>query len=419
MIEKAQPNDRRLMSQPVSVVVYTPANMNAIDGSSVWIQTITLALADVPGVDVTLLLSHGVTTERMIGPLLASPNVTVIDPIAEGLTESDPLTLDESATILSRMTSKGADVVVVRGMDAAHRFSKKRRLRGRLWPYLTDIPQSAEDVDTESRERMTQIMSAAPILLCQTEELRLFVESQFPAVKGKGRVFPPAIPRDISPTVLPPPNSGDLRLCYSGKFARTWNTYEMCELPAALAARGINATLTMVGDKINRDPARPEFVTKMRSKLESSPRVDWVGGVAREQSIAHMAQAHIGLSWRAPELDDSLELSTKLLEYCAAGTPPVLNRTPMHEHIFGIEYPLFVDQHSPVLDLLESVARSPDTYQVALGKTSQITVDYTLDRASQRLSELIAETLNSRDSWTLTRLGWMRRKGLVDRSGHR
>jgi len=389
------------MSQPVSVVVYTPANMNAIDGSSVWIQTITLALADLPEVDVTLLLSHAITTERMIGPLRTNPNVRLIDPIAEGLTESDPLTLDEAAAILSRMTSKGADVVVVRGMDAAHRFSRQRRLRRRLWPYLTDIPQRTEDVDTESRERMTRVMSAAPILLCQTEELRSFVEAQFPAVRGKGRVFPPAIPRDISPTLLAPPTPENLRLCYAGKFARSWNTYEMCDLPSRLGTRGIATTLTMVGDKINRDPSRPEFVVKMRGKLESALGVDWVGGVSREQSIAHMAQAHIGLSWRAPELDDSLELSTKLLEYCAAGTPPVLNRTPMHERIFGSDYPLFVDQQSPVLDVLESVARRPETYQTVLERISQVTDDYTLDRASQRLSELITETPPGRNSGTL------------------
>lgn len=393
------------MSKPVTIVVYTPANMNAIDGSSVWIQTVTLALADIRGVDVTLLLSHAITTERMLGPLLTKPNVSVIDPIAEGLAESDPLTLDEAAKTLSQMTSNGADVVVVRGMDAAHRFSRQRRLRGRLWPYLTDIPQRTEDVDTESREKMTQIMSAAPILLCQTDELRSFVEAEFPAVRGKGRVFPPAIPRDISSTVLPPPSPKSLRLSYAGKFARSWNTYEMCDLPSQLAARGIEATLTMVGDKINRDPSRPEFVAEMRAKLESSPGVDWVGGVSRELSIAHMAQAHIGLSWRATELDSSLELSTKLLEYCAAGTPPVLNRTPMHERIFGRDYPLFVDQQSPVLDVLESVARSAETYQGALKKTAGVTDDYTLDRASEHLSELIAETPNSPNSWILRRLG--------------
>ena len=400
-----RPEALRLMTKPVSVVVYTPANMNAIDGSSVWIQTIALALAEIPGVDVTLLLSHAITTERMLGPLMASPRVTVVDPVARGLTEIEPLALDEAGKILSRLSSRGTDVVVVRGMDAAHRFSKQRRLRGKLWPYLTDIPQRIEDVDARSRGRMKQIMSASPVLLCQTEELRSFVETQFPAARGKARVFPPAIPRDISPTVLPPPDPRSLRLCYSGKFARAWNTYEMCELPTELVARGIDATLTMVGDKINRDPDWPEFVSEMRSKLESSSGVDWVGGVSREQSIAHMAQAHIGLSWRAPELDDSLELSTKLLEYCAAGTPPVLNRTPMHEHIFGTEYPLFVDHQSPVLDVLESVARSPEAYQAGVETAYRITNDYTLDRASQRLTELIEETLGDRPSRTMRRLG--------------
>ncbi|MDK7243625.1 hypothetical protein, partial [Neisseria subflava] len=47
--------------------------------------------------------------------------------------------------------------------------------------------------------------------------------------------------------------------------------------------------------------------------------------------------------WRAPALDLSLEISTKVLESCAVGVPPLLNRTVAHEELLGADYPLFVD----------------------------------------------------------------------------
>jgi len=392
------------MPRSVSIVVYSPANMNAIDGSSVWTQTMTLALAGVENVDVTLLLSHAKSTDRLLRPLLDHPEITVIDPVADRLTDNEPLSLDQAAAILSRMARHGSQAFVVRGARAAHRFAQERRLAGKLWPYLTDLPQRANDIDDHAHRAVSAIMSASPILMCQTEEMALFLETQFPSVAGKSWLFPPAIPEDISPVILPAPTATDLRLCYAGKFASKWKTHEMCDLPTRLADRGIEARLTMVGDKVNQDADRPGFVMEMIRKLEFSPGVEWVGGVSRERSIELMSSAHVGVSWRAAELNDSLELSTKLLEYCAAGTPPLLNRTAMHERIFGKEYPLFVGTDGSVVDLLEDVVRKPEVYEAAIGSISGISNDYTLGRAIDRLSDLVDTMFPG----IQTRLRWWR-----------
>ena len=365
----------------------------------------TLALAGVENVDVTLLLSHAISTDRMLRPLLDHAEITVVDPIADRLTDHESLSLDRAAAILSRMARRGSQAFVVRGARAAHRLAHEQRLRGKLWPYLTDLPQRAEDIDDHAHKLVSEIMSAAPVLMCQTEEMALFLESHFPSVVEKSWLFPPAIPGDISPVVLPAPNAEDFQLCYAGKFAPKWKTHEMCDLPAQLADRGIQARVTMVGDKVNQDADRPEFVIEMIRKLEFSPGVDWLGGVSRERSIELMSSAHIGLSWRATELDDSLELSTKLLEYCAAGTPPLLNRTAMHERIFGKDYPLFVDRDTSIVDLLESIVRDSEVYRTALDSISGLTSNYTLGRATERLSglvEMMFPAVKSRRWW------WMR-----------
>lgn len=370
-----------------SVLVYSPANLSAIDGSSVWTQTTALALASAPDLHVSILLSHDVTNERLIKPLRTNPNIEIIDPFGRKLKNPAPsLTPDRAAQTVSEIvTSQHVDAVILRGVAVAERFAQEDDLQGKLWPYLTDIPQIASQVDDAWKARIAAIMEASPILLCQTEELRSFLEETFESVVGKTRLFPPILPEGIEPHTLGPPTVSDLRLCYAGKFASHWNTLEMCALPAKLAAEGVHATLTMVGDKINKDPHRPEFVTEMRRALETSEGVIWVGGVSRAESLGYMAQAHVGLSWRAQALDDSLELSTKLLEYCASGTPPLLNRTKMHERIFDAAYPLFVDSETDVAEFLTHLTHNPSTYLQALDAISEAGDDYAMSRAGERL----------------------------------
>src|SRR2546429_9858944 len=78
----------------------------------------------------------------------------------------------------------------------------------------------------------------------------------------------------------------------------------------------------------------------MRAALEGGG-VTWHGGRSREEARRLPGSCDIGLSWRHPDLDASLELSTKVLEFGALGLPVILNRTPMHEALLGADYPLF------------------------------------------------------------------------------
>jgi hypothetical protein len=65
----------------------------------------------------------------------------------------------------------------------------------------------------------------------------------------------------------------------------------------------------------------------------------------------------VGVSWRHSRLDDSLELSTKVLEYGMLGRPCILNRTAMHERVFGLEYPLYANTMLEFVELLVQAAR--------------------------------------------------------------
>lgn len=374
---------------PVSVLVYGDVNMNIIDGSSVWTQSVCLALASVSRVTVTLLLKTPQTNDRLLSPLVKHPNVEIVDP---GPSKGDPsnpeeLTPKKASELIDGLSNW--DRVLVRGFAVADTLAGLPELNGRLWVYLTDVPQNAVDVTTQSEQSMGRIGSAAEVVFCQTEELRSFMEANFPEVRGKAWLLPPAIPNELTPDGGPPPSPSDLRLVYSGKFASAWNTLDMSRLPKALADRGVSASLTVLGDKFNRDPNDPGYVEAMRASLETAPGVQWLGGMSRDEALAQAGKAHVALSWRDRSMNDSLELSTKLIEYCAVGTPPVLNRTPMHEALLGSDYPLFADTERDVVGVLERIANDPVTHDTALSRTAGVRGDFTLASNAARLTRLV------------------------------
>ena len=322
-------------------LVYGDIDLNLIDGSAIWLQSVTQALARA-GCAVTLVLKAPVRTSRLIAPLLAEPGVTVRRPfeehLPEGLRRPGPARAAAAAGLLARLDAEQPhDLVVLRGLAVTSAVAKSEAFDGRLWPYLTDVPQSVPGLTPEAADELGMIASAARYLLCQTEELRCFLEGSIPAACGKCVLLPPML-ADIPAARGAAAPGTPLRLVYTGKFAPRWNTLEMTELPGLLAARGIASELHMAGDKIHDDASG--YQQRMRAALDTDG-VTWHGGHSREEAMRLAASCDIGLSWRHPDLDASLELSTKVLEFGALGLPVILNRTPMHEALLGADYPLF------------------------------------------------------------------------------
>ncbi|MFD0685370.1 glycosyltransferase [Actinomadura fibrosa] len=354
------------------------------------------------GCEVTLVLKAPVRTGRLVDPLRALPGVTVRSPHAEGMIDHEggmPARL--AAQILARVDAEergpsgepGFDLVVVRGRRLAGKLSAGP-MAGRLWTYLTDVPQSAAEFDGASKGELRRIADASRVLLCQTEELRGFLESAVPATAGKSVLFPPVVvlPDGLETRREGTPDGRALKLVYTGKFAPRWNTYEMTSLPRLLAMRGVDAELHMVGDKIHDDPNDPGFATRMRTALESDQGVIWHGGHPRAEAMRLTAAGDVGLSWRHPEMDASLELSTKVLECGTLGVPVVLNRTPMHERLFGADYPLFAATETDVLDALTLIGKNPDVFTLAVERCRAAAADFTLDAAAGRLRTYLAQT---------------------------
>ncbi len=152
-----------------SALVYGEVDLGLIDGSAVWVTSVVEALVRA-GCDVTLQLK---AAPRPGSPLLetlrAQRAVRLVDPPAGRLkaTGRSALTPKEAATTLHALDGhENFDLVVIRGFRVATLLARDPAFSGRLWTYLTDIPQSVVDLDSGDRgqsDRDRRVVAIAPM----------------------------------------------------------------------------------------------------------------------------------------------------------------------------------------------------------------------------------------------------------------
>ncbi len=373
--------------RPLHLALYGEVDANIIDGSSVWLVSLAEMLAR-QGLRVTVLLRSPRRRDVLLGPLSAVAGVRLLDPGTE-----TPLDAGGAVRALERLSETDPfDALILRGSRTAFRATFSRRLRPRLWAYLTDIPQPNEPpASLRRRLRVWRIGWAAHRLLCQTPELAAHLVRLAPRAAGRCVAAPPMVPDEaVGALPLPPPSGTPLRLVYVGKFAPLWNTLEMTALPSALAGRGVAAELHMIGDKFQKSEA-VGFEERMRRALDTAAGVVWHRGHPRSAAMALAARGHVGMSWRAPGMDGSLELSTKLLEYGAVGLPVLCNPTPMHRRLFGDDYPLFAATADEVVSVLGRLAGDPTLHQAAAARSLEVARRFAFSRVGAELAAAVAE----------------------------
>lgn len=323
------------------VVLYGDVNLNIMDGSAAWLASLADTLTRTDSMVHVVLKAH-VTTDRLLARISNRDDIAIHPAVtAEGSPAMSP---KEAVTRLEGVIAEvGADVLIVRGREMSHAAAGSSLLSPILWSYITDYVFPATVIPKEQLAKLRYITQRSRRVFMQTEDSRSYFESIVPEAAGKTLLMTPPI-ADEAFVELTPRQPGPLRLVYSGKFHPDWRTLEMLQLPEALGEAGTDATLTVVGDKVFSPDA--QWNTDMRAGLaDPPPGVTWLGALPHAEALAVVSQHDIGLSWRTSNLDSSLEISTKMLEYAAAGTPPLLNRTDAHEQLLGHDYPLFLEDH--------------------------------------------------------------------------
>lgn len=363
-------------------------DLNYIDGSSIWAQTFALAFAATGSAHVRFIAKSKPERQELFGPVLASPAVEVIDGTdaahwgGKACRRLNSKQMAELAIALDRQSP--CQVLVVRGLEIASQLLDEPALLSRTWLYLTDIPQSVSEYSAELRGLVTALARQCGLLLCQSQGFVALWKQLVPGLDTtKVRIYSPVIP-DIDPSqsdVTARPS----RAVYAGKFKAEWMTLDMVREWPEVARAVPGAELVMIGDKIHNEPAAPTFKEDMHRALDSTARLRWLGALSRESVQQELLNAKVGLSWRAATMDDTVEYSTKILEYGGAGCAAILNRNPLHESLLGSDYPLFANSASEFRDALALAFQNEPVLRTAASRLRSLAERHTF---SARVAEI-------------------------------
>ncbi|QUE87297.1 glycosyltransferase [Exiguobacterium alkaliphilum] len=378
------------MTTPLRVLVYGDVNLNLIDGSAIWLTSVVSMLNQDPSIKVDVLLKRSITKPEVTAGIRELPNVRFIDVFADPTYQDAPyverkvLQADEAAGLIDELMKKEKyDLAFVRGFQLAYDLSQYEQTMAKTWTYITDFTHDHTQASEEELARLKQIASRSARMLCQTEAMKTYFESFLPTDRPF-LILNPMIPnvKEAVPTFAKPND----RLVYTGKFAPLWYSTEILDAFAKLRA-DYPAELHVAGDKFNQDPNNPNFKQDILARLKSDDGLTWLKGIPRADVETLIESSAIGVSWRHPELDASLELSTKLLEYGSLGKPVLLNRNPMHELILGPDYPLYVNSEQEFIEKAKLALTDEAVYRDAATRLYEMAQYYTFTNTYKRLRD--------------------------------
>jgi FkbM family methyltransferase len=366
------------------IALYGDLNLNVVDGSAIWAASLAEVLGGCQDIRVSLVLKARIHRTQVISRLLDMvPEVQLVEP---AIPDRGALSAADAADWLVELNARRPfRAFVLRGLDVCSEAAQRHALQGRLWAYLTDIPQRPEDIDTSTRHRIDAIVAHSEFVLCQTPQMREFFVAQFPAASDKVRLLPPMIP-PVGEHEMAPRTPTPFRYCYAGKFAPRWGIRELFAAHAALRSDVPGAELHVFGDKIHSPPDDPEFNPAVKARLAAGGGLLWHGAVDRDELLRRLPAMHVCWAYRDPAFErETLELSTKALEYASLGVPIILARSSVIEAVFGADYPLFATSADEATALLKRLAHDPVLRSVAAARLEQVAAQYTFAAARDRL----------------------------------
>ena len=380
------------------VLLYSPANLNVMDGSSIWVQSVAETFAAGPDVRLVLPLKAPERRDLITGALRSLDRVEVLAPERfRARVPPSGLDLESVLDWVERLDREDRfDIFVLRGFEVCLSAAQRKTLRGRLWSTYILEPERDFGSSTYLAE-MAAIADASEYVVCQSEGMRTMIEHLVPATRGRTILLPPAIPATVARA---DPARPMRRLVYTGKFHPFYPVPDLIGAFVPLRERYPGLEFHVVGDKIWRTPDDHAYADALEAQLAGTEGLAWHGAISRSAVATLLAQGGIALSvWDRQHGSrwNDLVVSTKLLDYCAAGLPVVLNRTVAQEAILGPDYPLFIDDVDEVSAVIDRLLGDDDLYVAAAERCWAATRRFTYEPVFTRLAPFLARPRDARD----------------------
>ena len=334
-------------------MLYADIELNIVDGSSVWLSSMASVLC---GEGICILVSRSaVHSDIVLANVADRQNLIVLEPAALGLRD-DVLTVEAGIGIVRALDALLPDVrrVVVRGLEAAHLLLGTRQFRERSVVYLTDFyshtPEGVVSSDEQSKMVAVCAVQAGRVLV-QTERieerLRQIANSDFRTLR-----FPPVVPDTVAARQPSPVPSSALSIGYAGKIAPNWGIEELLDLVETIRAEGGAIDLEIVANKVSRGAGAA--TARRMEAMGVTRHTDY----DRARSMALMATVDFVWCWRPASFEEeTLELSTKLVEGVASGWRCICYPSRTNRALLGDDYPFFAQTIEEARGLLAQPAR--------------------------------------------------------------
>lgn len=371
----------------LKILVYGDIDINYIDGSAIWVSSILSVLSIEEHIEIDYVIKAPIKNKENFSAIEKLEKVNVIDPFAAFGIESRRLSINEAVDVLQKLNSeKNYDGIVLRGLDLCLEAASRNDLKNKILSYVTNFNHDKESIDANEVEQLRFIYENSKYMFAQTQEaqecLATIIE---PEDSGKFRVLSPMIPdyRNEKESFV---NKGNT-IVYSGKFAKDWYTAEILDAFKKINEMNDEINLIVVGNKFQGELVQKK--EQIIDELNSNPKIHWLKGVSREKSNELIEKSDVGIAWRSAKVDndESVELSTKVLEYCRAGKPVVLRKTKLHEKLLGSDYPLFVDTEEEFISKILKIMEDPSLYAATAERCYLAAKQYTFSERAKSLHQ--------------------------------
>lgn len=378
----------------MKVAVLAEQNFNLIDGSTIWLLNVCKLLALQEDLEIDLLLTHRL--EDMVLAQELPDRITLRAPgqlldcasIPDSRLRPDNLL---PALLAWEAETGRYDRIFVRSADYLNVLLSRGDLAERLVAYA---PSAIPDLAVPEPEWLAPARAARVPVVVQSNAAKRALESLLDYPAHVVHVVPPIVFQDAA--AAPAPRGPHPVLCYSGKvdldYGFDW-LLEICEAVAADAELGADL---IVGKDTYR-PRHPEFFKRM-DRFRARVAARELAGVALSSNLPHaeakarMGQADFAYCLRHDRYDDVIEISTKIVEFCTLGVPPILNDNALNRALFGDDYPYLVDiAQDDIPARVLRILRSRDSaeYAAAQARIAAIAERFSAAALSDRLARAI------------------------------
>lgn len=340
-------------------IIYADIDLNTIDGSSIWFSSMISILSQKQK---TIVISKSnINNNKVIENIVNKDNCYILTPsdIEDCLQK---LSVESAVNVARELDAALRNIkrVVVRGVTAASMIAGDRQFNKRLYAYLTDI-YTHEDNCVKIKDGIGNVLD--PIIrqcaavLVQTDEieslLKDLVKFEFETIK---------IPPPVNDALINIPSSiykkgNPIKIGYAGKIAPQWGILELIDWVDNAREKGVNIELHVIGNKISGCKTAEEnkrFSEKINKGLDRVSAIRW-GGLNRHEVANIMKDMQFSWCWRPAYFEENtLELSTKLVEGIVAGQRCIVFPSEINKKLLGKDYDYFTKSFDDFFGIISS-----------------------------------------------------------------